>query len=424
MNLFRSTTITLQLKNSINCSPLRRAFLLVPLALALFAVVPAIRAVVPPPDGGHAGNNTAEGTGALSVLTTGLNNTALGFHALNSNGTGNDNTATGSLALHVNTTGDGNTATGSLALGSNGTGDSNTATGSLALGSNQDGRLNTANGFEALRTNQHGSENTATGDTALFANTADGNTADGSGALHDNTTGKGNTATGDTALFFNTIGHANTADGFQALVQNTTGNSNIALGNGAGFNLTTGSCNIDIGNNGQAGESNIIRIGTQISREGGCGQTATFIAGIRGVTTGNADAVAVVIDSAGQLGTMSSSLRFKKEIKPMDVASESILALKPVTFHYKGDKTNTPQFGLIAEDVATVNRDLVVRDKDGEIYTVRYEAVNAMLLNEFLKEHRKVEELEKQIKALTATVQKVSEQVEVNKPVSHLIAND
>src|SRR5205823_11032381 len=132
----------------------------------------------------------------------------------------------------------------------------------------------------------------------------------------------------------------------------------------------------------------------------------TFIAGIRGITTVNADAIAVVIDSAGQLGTVSSSERFKKAIKPMDKASEAILALKPVTFHYKSDSTNTPQFGLIAEEVGKVDPDLVVRDENGDIYTVRYEAVNAMLLNEFLKEHRKVEQLEKQVEALTAGLQR------------------
>jgi hypothetical protein len=142
------------------------------------------------------------------------------------------------------------------------------------------------------------------------------------------------------------------------------------------------------------------------------------------VTTANNDAIPVVIDSAGQLGTSSSSARFKKEIKPMDQASEAILGLKPVTFHYKSDKTDTPQFGLIAEEVAQVNPDLVVRDADGEIYTVRYEAVNAMLLNEFLKEHRKVEQLEKQIEALTAGLQKVSAQLELNKAAPQTVLNN
>ena len=139
------------------------------------------------------------------------------------------------------------------------------------------------------------------------------------------------------------------------------------------MSLTTGSYNIDIGNPGKAGEANTIRIGR------GGSQTATFIAGIRGVTTVNANAIPVLIDSAGQLGTMSSSRRFKKEIKPMDQTSEAILGLKPVTFRYKSDSEGTPQFGLIAEEVAEVNPDLVVRDENGELYTVRYEAVNAMM---------------------------------------------
>jgi predicted ribosome quality control (RQC) complex YloA/Tae2 family protein len=162
-----------------------------------------------------------------------------------------------------------------------------------------------------------------------------------------------------------------------------------------------------------------------------------FIGHIRGVTTQNADAMPVLIDSAGQLGTMSSSKRFKKAIKPMDSTSEAVLALKPVSFHYKTDNTNTPQFGLIAEEVAAVNPDLVVRDENGEIYSVRYDAVNAMLLNEFLKEHRKNEQQEskleeqeakiarqeRQIEALTAGLQKVSVQLELNRPAPQTVLN-
>ena len=196
------------------------------------------------------------------------------------------------------------------------------------------------------------------------------------------------------------------------------------MGYNAGNSLTTGSNNIDIGNVGVAAEASTIRIGSGA-------QTRTFIAGIRGKTTVNVNAIPVVIDSAGQLGTTSSSRRFKKEIKPMDQTSEAILGLKPVTFHYKSDNTGTPQFGLIAEEVAKVNQDLVVRDENGEIYTVRYEAVNAMLLNEFLKEHRKVEALQanlaqqqKQIEALTAGLQKVSHQLELRKPAPRMVLNN
>jgi hypothetical protein len=244
------------------------------------------------------------------------------------------------------------------------------------------------------------------------------------------------------ALLSNVTGHDNTANGAFALLNNTSGDSNIALGNNAGSLLTTGNFNIDIGNPGLAGESSTIRIGSNQ-------QTRTFIAGIRGVTTGNANAIPVLIDSLGQLGTMSSSRRFKEEIKPMERASEALFALKPVTFHYKSDSTNTSQFGLIAEEVAEVNPDLVVRDDNGDIYTVRYDAVNAMLLNEFLKEHRKVQEQagtiaelkstvaqqqmdfqatfaeqEKQIEAFASGLQKVNAQIEATKPDPKVAVNN
>jgi hypothetical protein len=213
------------------------------------------------------------------------------------------------------------------------------------------------------------------------------------------------------------------------------------LGNSAGLLRTTGNFNIDIGNPGLAGESSTMRIGNNL-------QTRTFITGIRGVTTGNANAIPVLIDSLGQLGTASSSRRSKKEIKPMEKASEAILALEPVAFQYKNDNTNTPQYGLIAEQVADINPDLVVRDDDGEIYTVRYDAVNAMLLNEFLKERRKnaeqqatIAELkstvsrqqknftataahqQKQIEALTAGLEKLSAQLEASKPAPQIVNN-
>ena len=405
---------TLSIRNSISRPPLRRGFLLLPLVLAWFALSPAARAVLPAPDGGYSGNNTAEGTDALFSLTFGTDNTATGFDALYSNTTGNNNTATGVDALHSNTTGSDNTANGLAALYSNTTGFDNTANGGQALFSNNTGARNTANGVNALYSNTKGGLNTATG----------------LGALYSNTTGYYNTANGFEALSSNIIGNSNTAEGYHAL-KNNTGSVNIGLGVNAGLNLTTGSHNIDIGNGGVAAEANTIRIG-------GASQTRTFIAAIRGVTTANANAVPVMIDSAGQLGTMSSSKRFKKEIKPMDQTSEAILGLKPVTFHYKSDSTGTAQFGLIAEDVAKVNPDLVVRDDDGQIYTVRYEAVNAMLLNEFLKEHRKVEEQEaaivqqqKGMEVLTATlkeqaseIQKVSAQLELQKPPAQTVAND
>src|SRR5213076_2465479 len=195
-----------------------------------------------------------------------------------------------------------------------------------------------------------------------------------------------NTAIGEDALKNNTTGNENTAIGEGALKNNTTGSKNTALGDGAGYRVTTA--------------DHVICIGTQ----GANVSRSCFIGNIRGIATANADAIPVLIDSAGQLGTLSSSRRFKKEIKPMNKTSEGILDLKPVTFHYKSDATNTPQFGLIAEEVAEVNPNLVVRDNDGEIYTVRYEAVNAMLLNEFLKEHRKFEEKSRKVEQQEATI--------------------
>src|SRR5437868_592062 len=211
--------------------------------------------------------------------------------------------------------------------------------------------------------------------------------------------GNNNTAMGNGALFFNTNGNSNTCLGFNAL-NNATGSSNIALGSEAGINLTSGSNNIDIGNKGKAGESDYIRIGTKGT------QTHTLIAGISGATV--AGGVGVIIDTNGHLGTVVSSERFKDEVKPMDKASEVILALKPVTFRYKQeiDPDGIPQFGLVAEQVEKVNPALVARDDQGKPYTVRYEAVNAMLLNEFLKEHREVQEQQASITQLKSNAAK------------------
>jgi hypothetical protein len=441
---------TLSKKNSISRPPLRRGFLLIPLSLMLacFALMPMAQAVGPDTDGAIAGSNNGEGIGVLVSRTTGIWNTGTGFEALNHLTAGNQNTATGLRALSSDINGGFNTATGVLSLFSNTSGFFNSATGAYSLANNTIGSNNTANGYSALYFNTEGEANTAIGFAALYHNTTgEGNTANGRNALRSNTTGIANTANGGGALFSNTTGIFNTANGVQALLNNTTGSGNIALGSSAGAALTTGNSNIDIGNNGVAADSGTIRIGSEF-------QTRTFIAAIRGVTTGNADAINVVIDSNGQLGTLSSSRRFKKEIKAMEQASEAVLSLKPVTFHYKNDASGTPQFGLIAEEVAEVNPDLVVRDENGEIYTVRYEAVNAMVLNEFLKEHRKVEEQEaaitqlkssaskqgamianqqKQIEALTTGLQKVSAQLaaaspsygglETTKPVSRMVAN-
>jgi hypothetical protein len=475
----RPKMTTLPVKNSLNRTPLQHGFLLLalPLALGCFALLPTPKAfgVSPAPDGGYANGNTAEGTNALFSLTSGFGNTANGFAALSSNTTGAANTANGLEALAHNTTGGDNTANGTAALFNNTTGGDNTANGFGALNFNTTGSFNTANGFEALFNNTSGTDNTADGVNALYsnttglyntanglnalfsnttggyntangvnalysntagtyntangvnslfsnttanANTANGyqallgnttgpyNTADGVNALKGNTIGGANTANGVNALFSNTSGGDNTANGFEALFNNTTGRSNIALGFQAGLNLTTGSNNIDIYNPGVAGESNIIRIGTTGT------QQATFIAGISGIGVTGA---AVVVSSSGQLGVAPSSERFKDEIKPMDEASEAILALKPVTFRYKHelDPEGIPQFGLVAEQVEKVNPDLVARDKQGKVFTVRYEAMNAMLLNEFLKEHRKVQKQETSIAQLKATVAQQQKGMEV-----------
>jgi hypothetical protein len=421
---------------------------LIVIALACFALSPTAQAVSPPPDGGYPGGNTAEGEDALFSLTGGVDNTALGFRALYNN-TGSFNTATGSFALFHNTTGLGNTATGIGALNGNTTGDHNTATGSEALFFNTTGFDNTATGSHTLIRNE-GDRNTATGSDALFSNTTgfnntasgysalvnntdgDRNTASGSDALFSNTTGSFNTASGSFVLLSNTTGSNNTATGSDALFVNTTGSFNVALGYRAGSNLTTGDNNIDIGNRGVAGEAGTIRVGTQGT------QTATYIAGISGTPLGAG--VAVRVNTSGQLGTVGSSARFKQNIRPMDKASEAIHALKPVTFHYKQqlDPEGIPQFGLVAEEVQKVNPDLVVRDKEGKPYSVRYDQVNAMLLNEFLKEHKKVEdqqatiaELKKAIARLAARdeeqaaqIQKVSAQLEMTKPASRTVVDN
>ena len=357
-------TKTRHLGNLINRSPGRIALLFIPSVFVCFGLSPVARAVVPAPDGGYSGFNTAEGTSALQFLTSGVSNTALGFDALFHNTTGSDNTATGLEALFANTT---------------------------------------------------GFENAATGWRALFGNTTGfHNTAAGFQTLFSNTTGNHNTANGDDALLRNTTGNFNTAYGAHTLEQNTTGSSNVALGFQAGFNVT-GSGNVCIGQNvsGSAGESNITRIGN-------IGSTA------------QANSIFVTVGAGGKLGFQVSSRRYKDDIKPLDKASEALFALKPVSFRYKQeiDSTHSPDFGLIAEDVAAVNPDLVARDDKGEIVTVRYQAVNTMLLNEFLKEHRQVQELQstvaqqqKQIEALTATVQKVSDELRLGRTVPQLAAN-
>jgi hypothetical protein len=462
---------------------LKQATPLFLIVLVGFGFLP-VQGVVPPPDGGYPGNNTAEGQNALLSLTTGVNNTAVGWFSLKSNTDGQLNTAVGAGTLSSTVHASRNTAIGGAALFSDTDGSFNTAVGALALWSNTFGNTNTAIGDSALFLNTGGGANTATGVNALFSNTAgDQNTATGYAALANNTTGDDNTATGVSALAHNTIGGLNTAVGFFTLFSNTTGSSNTAVGyqallgsstgsgntavgddalvghngNGntalgvfAGAGQSTGDNNIAIGYNvfGVAGESNTIRIGnTDI--------TDTFISGINGTTV--ASGAAVLVDSNDHLGTVTSSKRFKEEIRPMNKTSEAIFSLEPVTFRYKKeiDPEGKSQFGLVAEDVEKVNPALVLPDKEGKPYTVRYDQVNAMLLNEFLKEHKKVEQQQikiekqqatiadvmsalaqqqenfqskfahqqKQIEVLTAGLQKVSAQLELSKSAPQTVQN-
>ncbi len=344
----------------------------------LCLAAPKVFGVVPPPDGGYPNFTTAEGQKALQSLTTGAANTALGAYSLFSTTTASFNAAVGAGALDLNTA------------------DSNTAVGAAALLLNTTGTENTANGTAALEFNDTGSLNTAHGAFALF----------------NNTTGSGNVAIGHNAL------------------SSANGSGNVAIGEGAGIALTAGDQNIYIATQGATSESNTIRIGEE--------ETATFISGISGATVPGG--VTVIVDSNGHLGTIVSSQRFKDGIRPMDAASEAILALKPVTFRYKRelDPKGIPQFGLVAEQVEKVNPDLVARDAKGQVYTVRYEAVNAMLLNEFLKEHRKVQELEatvaqqrQEMKAVIARldehdsrIQSVSDHLELSKPAPRTVLNN
>jgi len=299
-----------------------------------------------------------------------------------------DNTALGLNALLGNTTGSLNTAVGFQALQSNTTGLRNTATGAGALASNTTGTFNIATGVNALLNNTVGGGNTATGFSALFSNT----------------TGGANTATGGAALFNNTTGGANTATGVNALFNNTTGSGNTAIGAGAGQNVTLGSNNIHISNGGFAADDALIRIGT------GGTQTATFIAGIRGVTTGVDDALAVMIDSAGQLGTTSSSRRVKTDIRDLGDQSRPLHQLRPVSFRYRSHPPDgPPQYGLIAEEVAEIYPELVLLDPDGQPAGVRYHVLPAMLLNELQRQARDITEQARELAELRAKVQELDE---------------
>ncbi|HEY7001554.1 MAG TPA: tail fiber domain-containing protein [Candidatus Udaeobacter sp.] len=433
---------------------------------------PNVFGVVPAPDGGYPNFTTAEGESALLKLTTGSANTAVGAFSLESVTTGGFNTAVGAATLLFNNA-DSNTAIGAAALLVNTDGDSNTAVGVGAL-ENSTSSGNTAIGSNALLNNTTGGTlditnnfdvgpNVAVGQQALENNTiASANTAVGYQALGSNTTGLNNTDLGvSTAVGFQALTHAsgpdaalndafgyqalfnltsganNVAIGANALLHLTSGNVNLAVGSPAGINLTSGDFNVFIGSDAGSGvttASNVICIGAAGNNVSG----SCFIDHIfNGTSSGG---VGVFVNSNGRLGTSTSSRRFKEDIKPMGRASEAILALKPVTFHYKKelDAARIPQFGLVAEDVEMVNPDLVARDKDGNPYSVRYEQVNAMLLNEFLKEHKKVQELEAtvtqqqkrfarqqaQIETLGSRLQKVSAEIDLGRTAPQIVLNN
>jgi hypothetical protein len=371
------------------------------------------QAIITDTQGWFQNGNTAEGQTALWNLRGGHYNTAVGMSSLNGLVSGSSNTAVGAWALTANV------------------GNNNTAIGAAALSSNRIGEDNTANGISALGANVEGSRNTAMGSQALISNTAYDNTAVGYKALTNNGGGNSNTAVGSNALQVNS-GSFNVGMGWDTLGGNTTGNSNTALGYGAGFTNTTGSANVALGAFAGEGVStgfNVMCLGYGVV--GANVDNSTWISNVWGVTTQSGNTAPVVVSDGGQLGVVASSERFKKDIACMKDASSVLLALRPVTFHYKSDAKDTPQFGLIAEEVAKVNPALVLRDQDGKPFTVRYDAVNAMLLNEFLKEHQKVEKLEAALGAVNkrlaeqdARIAKVSAQLEVTKSAPQTVLND
>jgi hypothetical protein len=372
------------------------AVFLVVLMLACFGLSPRSQAVITDPEDYFPGGNTGAGQNALLNLRRGQFNTAIGLLSLTSLGDGMFNTGVGAGTLLANI-GENNTAIGAVALVSNTTGEDNTANGAFALSSNTTAGENTAIGFGALQNNTEGGDNTATGFQTLLSNTG----------------GEGNTAFGAFALTSNTTGVGNNAFGYVALSANTTGSFNTALGVFAGGGVTTASHVICIGSRG-ADVNN-----------------STWIANVYGVTTQSGTTAPVVVSDGGQLGTVASSQRFKKDIANMENASEMILSLRPVTFHYKSDVKGFPQFGLIAEEVAKVNPALVLPDKEGKPYSVRYDAVNAMLLNEFLKQHRKLEEVTKDFQAINqrlseqdAKIQRVSAELQLRRQAPQTVSND
>jgi hypothetical protein len=357
-----------------------------PVALMILLISiasPKAQAVTPAPDDGYPGGNTAEGDAALLSLTTGGYNTAVGWSSLRSNTAGALNTGLGAGALFLNST--------------------------VA----PFGNSNTATGAGALLNNIHGSRNTANGTFTLFHNDwGDANTAIGDGALTANTIGLGNTAIGVEALINNITGINNTAIG-QALQNNSTGNSNIAIGYGAGANVATA--------------DNV----TCIAAEGEDVSNTTWVGNIYGVIPQSPAPAPVLVSADNQLVTAVSSQRFVENVTPVVEGAETLLLLQPVNFRYIGVPAIIPEYGLIAEDVAKVDSNLVLYDNNGQPSMVRYDAVNTRLLNAFIQEHTaaqqrasRIAHLEKQVDALTAGLQKVSAQLELNKSAPQTVLNN
>lgn len=328
---------------------------------------------------------------ALLILPTASpaqpTNTLTGYGAMSYDPTqtGIYNTVDGFFGLHNNLSGSYNSVLGAEAMATNLSGSYNTAVGYEALYDISYGQYNVANGVMALWSNSNGNFNTANGSFALYNNRGSKNVANGFNSLYSNNEGAENTANGNGALYANSSGSSNTADGYLALYAVTSGSNNIALGANAGYSITTGSFNIDIGNEAAGADTGIIRIGAKGN------QTAAYIAGIDGVTaTGG---VAVYINSNGQLGTLTSSRRFKFDIKDIGAKSDKLMDLRPVTFRYKEpttDGTHPIQYGLIAEEVAKVYPDLVQYDKQGKPFTVYYHLLTPIMLNEIQKAHLQI----------------------------------
>ncbi len=407
---------------------------LILLPLVCFGLAPMAQAVGPDTDGAIPGSNNGEGIGVLVSRTSGIWNSGTGFEALNHLTSGNQNTATGLRALFSDINGGYNTATGVSSLFSNTSGFFNVATGAYSLANNTTGLQNTAVGYAALFRNTMAEANCAFGEAALYHNVkAFVNNAFGVEALFNNLTGETNNAFGHLALENNLTGVWNNAFGFNALDSNVSGSFNTAIGDSAGFDVT-GDGNVCIGE-GVFGETGVDD-STYIRNINTTAQP--IVAGVDGVT---------VDLTTGRLGHGVSSQRYKEQIKPMDKASELLFSLKPVTYRYKKeiDPKQTLDFGLIAEEVAKVSPELAIRDAKGQVSNVRYNAINAMLLNEFLKEHQQVVEQQATIAELKSTVaqqqkgmdvltaqlkeqatqiQKVSAQIEMSRPVPKVVLNN